>query len=128
MYVPSRSMADLEKRGGYVPRREREQKAYNALRAGSVTGVAGVVTLVLSVITSLSFAIPVILLLLTAVFVYRFLQGHRTALRAAPDGRGDHVGGLPGATARARRGDAGTGSSRAVTAATGSAISAPTIP
>ena len=74
MYVPSRWMADLEKRGGYVPRREREQKAYNALRAGSVTGVAGVVTLVLSVITSLSFAIPVILLLLTAFFVYRFLK------------------------------------------------------
>ena len=68
------TMADIEKRGGYVPRRTRERQAYRAVMTGSATGVAGVVTLVLSIAGFVSAAIPIILLLLTAFFVWRFLR------------------------------------------------------
>jgi len=67
-------MADIEKRGGYVPRRAREQQAYRMVLSGSATGVAGVVTLVLAIPGLISAAFPIILLLLTAFFVWRFLR------------------------------------------------------
>ena len=40
-------MADLEKRGSYVPRRTREKRAYQLLMAGGGLGVAGVVLFVI---------------------------------------------------------------------------------
>ena len=39
-------MADLEKRGSYVPRRTREKRAYQAIVGGSVLTVAAVVLFV----------------------------------------------------------------------------------
>ena len=68
------AMADIEKRGGYVPRRVRERQAYRAVLYGSSTGIAGVVTLVLSIGGVVSAGIPIVLLLLTAFFVWRFLR------------------------------------------------------
>ena len=67
-------MADIEKRGGYVPRRARERQAYRTVLAGSATGIAGVVTLVLSFAGLVGAGIPIVLLLLTAFFVWRFLR------------------------------------------------------
>jgi len=67
-------MADIDKRGGYTPRRVREQQAFRMVRYGSATGIAGVATLVLSIAGVISVGIPIVLLLLTAVFVWRFLR------------------------------------------------------
>lgn len=72
--LPFSTMADIQKRGGYVPRSVRAKKAYRMVTYGSSTGIAGVVTLVLSIAGFVSAAIPIILLLLTAFFVWRFLQ------------------------------------------------------
>ena len=67
-------MADIEKRGGYVPRRARERQAYRMVLYGSATGVGGLATLVLAIAGVTSAGIPIVLLLLTAFFVYRFLR------------------------------------------------------
>jgi hypothetical protein len=60
-------MANLEKRGNYVPRRTREQRAYRLLIAGSASGVVGVVALVLAVAGTISAIWPILLIAIAAV-------------------------------------------------------------
>jgi len=65
-------MAGIEKRGDYKPRSQREREAYRLVLAGTGTGLAGIVTLVLAV-AGLSSAIwPIILLLISFFCVWRF--------------------------------------------------------
>jgi hypothetical protein len=65
-------MADLQKRGGYTPRRSREQRAYRLVVTGGVAGVAGVVGLVLAVAGVIGATIPVIALIIAAICVVMF--------------------------------------------------------
>jgi hypothetical protein len=65
-------MADLQKRGDYRPRRNRESEAYRLVLFGSGTGIAGVVTLVLAVAGVTGFVPPIILLLICFWCVWRF--------------------------------------------------------
>jgi hypothetical protein len=65
-------MADLQKRGGYTPRRAREQRAYRLVVTGGVAGVVGVVGLVLAVAGVIGAAIPVIALIIAAICVVMF--------------------------------------------------------
>lgn len=65
-------MAGIEKRGDYKPRRQREQEAYRLVLAGTGTGLAGIVTLVLAVAGITSAIWPIILLLITVFCVWRF--------------------------------------------------------
>jgi hypothetical protein len=60
-------MANIDKRGSYVPRRQRERRAYQLTVGGSTAGVLGVVTLVLAAAGVLSFGLPVILLIVAAL-------------------------------------------------------------
>lgn len=55
-------MADLDRRGSYVPRRTREKRAYQLAVGGGVLGVAGVVLLVLG-----SAGLAILALILAAV-------------------------------------------------------------
>ncbi len=65
-------MADLQKRGDYRPRRQREQQAYRLVVLGAGTGLAGIVTLVLAVAGAMGAFIPIVLLLICAFCVWRF--------------------------------------------------------
>ena len=65
-------MADLERRGGYTPRRVREQRAYRLAVGGGVAGVVGVVGLVLAVAGVITAALPIIALLIAALCVLGF--------------------------------------------------------
>lgn len=65
-------MAQLEKRGGYTPRRAREQRAYRLVVGGSAAGAVGVVTIVLAIVGIVSAAIPVIALIIAALCVWGF--------------------------------------------------------
>jgi hypothetical protein len=67
-------MANLQKRGSYTPRSTRQQRAYRLVKLGSFTGAAGIGTLVLAVAGVLSAALPIILLLITAVIAWRFTR------------------------------------------------------
>lgn len=57
-----------------MSRQARERHAYRLVQAGALTGSVGVVTLVLAVVGVVSAGVPVILLLLTALAVWRFLR------------------------------------------------------
>jgi hypothetical protein len=65
-------MADIQKRGGYTPRRQREQRAYRLALAGGVTGVAGVVGLALAIVGVVSAFWPIVLLIVCALSVVGF--------------------------------------------------------
>ena len=60
-------MANIDKRGKYVPRRARERRAYQLAVGGTTAGVIGVVTFVLAVAGVLSFGLPIILLIVAAL-------------------------------------------------------------
>jgi len=65
-------MADLQKRGGYTPRRTREQRAYRLIVTGGVAGTVGVVGVVLAVAGVIGATIPVIALILAVICVFMF--------------------------------------------------------
>jgi hypothetical protein len=67
-------MSNLDRRGNYTPRRAREKRAYQLAVAGTATGGLGVITLVLAAVTSLSFGIPVILLIVAALCAFGFMR------------------------------------------------------
>ena len=67
-------MSNLDRRGNYTPRRAREKRAYRLAVAGTAAGGLGVITLVLAAVTSLSFGIPVILLIVAALCAFGFMR------------------------------------------------------
>ncbi len=67
-----RVMSNLQKRGGYTPRRQREQRAYRLVVAGGGAGALGVVTLVLALVGVVSWSLPIILLIVAAVCMLGF--------------------------------------------------------
>jgi CHASE2 domain-containing sensor protein len=60
-------MSDLQKRGGYTPRRAREQRAYRLVVTGGVAGAVGVVSLVLAIAGVIGATLPVIALLIAVI-------------------------------------------------------------
>ncbi len=65
-------MADIEKRGGYTPRRVRERRAYQLAVTGGVASAVFVVSLVLSIVGVLSGTIPVISLIVAVICLLMF--------------------------------------------------------
>lgn len=65
-------MPGLEKRGDYKPRSQREKEAYRLVLAGTGTGLVGVVTLVLAVAGVMGALLPIVLLLISVLCVWRF--------------------------------------------------------
>jgi len=68
------AMANLQKRGDYTPRSQREKQAYRLAVGGAGTGLVGIVTFVLAIAGVTSFFAPIILLLLSAWCVWRFMR------------------------------------------------------
>jgi hypothetical protein len=65
-------VADIEKRGGYTPRRVREQRAYRLVVTGGVAGGVFVVSLVLSILGVIGAGIPVIALIVAVMCAVLF--------------------------------------------------------
>jgi hypothetical protein len=65
-------VADIEKRGGYTPRRVRERRAYQLAVTGGVASAVFVVSLVLSIVGVLSGTIPVISLIVAVICLLMF--------------------------------------------------------
>jgi fatty acid desaturase len=65
-------MANLQKRGGYTPRRVREQRAYRMVVTGGTAGVIGVVGLVLAIAGVITWAVPIIALIVAALCLVGF--------------------------------------------------------
>ena len=66
--------SDLQRRGGYTPRRVREQRAYRLVVGGTVAGIVGVAGVVLAVVGVVSAALPIIALLIAAVCAFGFMR------------------------------------------------------
>lgn len=60
-------MSDLDRRSSRVPRRSREQRAYRLVVAGGVFSAIAVVGFVLALVTSFSWGIPFLALVLAIV-------------------------------------------------------------
>jgi hypothetical protein len=67
-------VANLEKRGGYTPRRVREQRAYRLVVAGGVAGTVGVVGLVLAIAGVVGAALPILALIVAALCAWGFVR------------------------------------------------------
>jgi hypothetical protein len=67
-------MPGIEKRGDYKPRSQREKQAYRLVVAGTGTGLVGIVTFVLAVAGVMSFLLPIVLVLISVVCVWRFMR------------------------------------------------------
>jgi putative flippase GtrA len=65
-------MSNLDRRGGYTPRRAREQRAYRLAMVGGTAGVVGVVTLILAVVGVITWALPIIALIVAAICMFAF--------------------------------------------------------
>ncbi len=66
-------MSDLARSSGGPPsRRSREQRAYRLVVAGSVAGAVAVVGFVLALVSSLSFAIPVLAAVVAVICLVLF--------------------------------------------------------
>ena len=64
-------MANLNRR---TPRGVRERRAFRLVQTGAVTGVAGVVTLVLAIVGAIGAFLPILLLIISAACVYGFMR------------------------------------------------------
>jgi hypothetical protein len=60
-------VSNLQKRGNYTPRRSREQRAYNLVLAGGVSGAAGALGVVLAAVGAIGWSIPIVLIVIAAV-------------------------------------------------------------
>jgi hypothetical protein len=59
-------MSDVQRRGSYTPRRVRERRLYRYAIGGFVTGVIGVVGLVLTAVGVIGATLPILALLVAA--------------------------------------------------------------
>ncbi|MGI8506256.1 MAG: hypothetical protein ACR2MK_05535 [Solirubrobacteraceae bacterium] len=60
-------MSNLDRRGGYTPRRVREQRAYRLAVVGGTAGAVGVVSLVFAIVGVIGLTLPVIALIVAAI-------------------------------------------------------------
>lgn len=67
-------MSNLQRRGGYTPRKAREQRAYRMVVTAGVAGTVGVVSLVLAVAGVIGAGLPIIAFIVTALAVLGFLR------------------------------------------------------
>jgi hypothetical protein len=67
-------VADLQKRGGYTPRRSREKRAYRLTVVGGTAGTIGVVSFVLAIAGVVSWGLPIVLLIVAALCAWGFMR------------------------------------------------------
>jgi CHASE2 domain-containing sensor protein len=65
-------MADLQKRGGYTPRRQREQRAYRLVAGGGLAGTVAVVSVILALAGVISWGLPIVAIIVTVFCVFMF--------------------------------------------------------
>jgi putative flippase GtrA len=66
------TVADLQKRGGYTPRRQRERRAYQLVVTGGVAGAVAVVSIVLALVGVLNWTLPVVSIIVAVICAVLF--------------------------------------------------------
>ncbi len=67
-------MPGIEKRGDRTPRSQRERQAYRLVLVGAGTGITGAGTLVLAIAGVMGLLLPIVLLLICAFSIWRFMR------------------------------------------------------
>jgi hypothetical protein len=65
-------MNGIGKRGGHLPRRAREQRAYRLVVGGTAAGAVGVVSLVLAIAGAIGYGLPIIAFIVAAICLASF--------------------------------------------------------
>jgi CHASE2 domain-containing sensor protein len=65
-------VADIQKRGSYTPRRQRERRAYQLVVTGGIAGAVGVVSLVLALVGAIGYTLPVVSIIVAVICVVMF--------------------------------------------------------
>ncbi len=66
-------MSNLDRRrGGYTPRRAREQRAFRLVQVGGAAGLVGVVGLVFAIVGVIGLTLPIIALIVAALCFVAF--------------------------------------------------------
>jgi len=65
-------VADIQKRGNYTPRRERERRAYQLVVTGGIAGGVGVVSLVLALVGVIGYTLPVVSIIVAVLCAVMF--------------------------------------------------------
>jgi hypothetical protein len=65
-------VADIQKRGNYTPRRDRERRAYQLVMTGGIAGAVGVVSLVLALVGIISYTLPVVSIIVAVICAVLF--------------------------------------------------------
>ena len=60
-------MADIQKRGGYTPRRTREQRAYRAVVVGGTAGAVAILGFVLDIAGVIGATLPVLAIIVALI-------------------------------------------------------------
>jgi hypothetical protein len=71
-YGTLHGVADIQKRGSYTPRRQRERRAYQVVMVGGVAGLVGVVGIVLAAIGTVGAGLPIVALIVAAICIVMF--------------------------------------------------------
>ena len=72
-------MSNLDRRRGHFPRRQREQRAFRLVQVGGAAGAITVISLIFAIVGVVSFALPVLALIVTAIsfFLFQRTTGQR---------------------------------------------------
>jgi hypothetical protein len=65
-------MSNIEKRGGYTPKRAREQRAYRLVVTGGVAGAVAVLGALLAVVGVIGAELPVIAVVVAVICIMLF--------------------------------------------------------
>jgi hypothetical protein len=65
-------VADIQKRGNYTPRRQRERRAYQLVMTGGIAGGVGVVSLVLALVGVIGYTLPVVSIIVAVLCAVMF--------------------------------------------------------
>ena len=70
-------MSNLDRRRAYTPRRAREQRAYRLVQVGGTAGAVTVVSFVFAVVGVITFTLPILALIVTAICFFMFQRATR---------------------------------------------------
>jgi hypothetical protein len=67
-------MSNLQRRGGYTPRRAREQRAFRMVVVGGGSGALAVISVVLAAVGVIGWFLPVLLIIIAALCAFGFMR------------------------------------------------------
>jgi hypothetical protein len=67
-------MSNLDRRRGYTPRRQREQRAFRLVQVGGTAGAVTVVSFVFAIVGVIGFTLPILALIVTAICFLLFTR------------------------------------------------------